>query len=288
MSDQLFVKPGISVLMSVYSKEKPGYLSVALNSLTNQTKAADQVVLVCDGPLTPELDDVIKEYAFILPISLLRLPKNVGLSHALNAGLALCKFEWVARFDSDDVCEPFRFERQMEFISHHPKIDVFGGNILEFSNDPNDPHAVRAVPNAHEKIVSTAKFKNPLNHVTVFFKNSIVSAHGGYPHHFQNEDYALWIELITKGYQFGNMNESLVRVRGGSEMVSRRGGLAYLKAEIKMQSILRESGFISGGNFLFNICTRFVIRLCPHYMRQFMYKYFLRSKPNIEVCIKIQ
>lgn len=280
MTYQPIVKSGISVLMSVYSKEKPIFFSEALSSLAKQTRVADQVVLVCDGPLTSELDEVIEEYTSILPISLLRLPKNVGLSYALNAGLSLCEFEWVARFDSDDICEPFRFERQMDFIALNPGVAVFGSSILEFTIDPISPHAIRRVPTFHEKIAHTARFKNPLNHVSVFFNNTIVNAHGGYPHYFLNEDYGLWTELIMKGYKFGNIDESLVRVRSGSDMIARRGGWAYLMTEVKMQSILRQNRFIGSDIFLFNVVTRFIVRLCPNTLRQKFYKTFLRTRPN--------
>jgi glycosyltransferase involved in cell wall biosynthesis len=279
MTSPLVIKSGISVLMSVYSKEKPAYFSSALVSLMRQTRPADQIVLVCDGLLTPELDAVIQKHAHALPLTLVRLKQNVGLSHALNAGLPACEREWIARFDSDDVCESFRFERQLEFISLHPEIDVFGGNILEFSTDDSLPNSMRVVRQSHEEIVDAARFKNPMNHVTVFFKNSVISSVGGYPHDVQNEDYALWVKLISGGYRFGNMPESLVRVRGGAEMVSRRGGWAYLMAEVKLQSNFRRHGFIGTSVFLWNISTRVVIRLCPHFVRQFFYKNFLRVRP---------
>lgn len=268
------------MLMAVYSKEKPAYFSDALDSLVRQTRPAEQIVLVCDGPLSAELDTVIQKYAPALPLTLVRLPQNVGLSHALNAGLPVCEREWIARFDSDDVCEPFRFERQLEFSGLNPEIDVFGGNIIEFSTDDSIPDSVRVVRQAHAEIMDAARFKNPLNHVTVFFRNSVISAVGGYPHDVQNEDYALWVDLMAAGYRFGNMPDSLVRVRGGAEMVSRRGGWAYLMAEVKLQSNFRRQGFIGTGVFISNIAARVAIRLCPHFVRQFLYKNFLRAGPT--------
>lgn len=272
------IKSGISVLMSVYSKEKPAHLSAALDSLSLQTRPAEQIVLVCDGPLTADLDAVILKHASALPLTLVRLKQNVGLSHALNAGLPVCEREWIARFDSDDVCEPFRFERQLEFIELNPQVDVFGSNILEFSTDGSQPDSVRVVRRTHAEIVDAARFKNPLNHVTAVFRNSVISSVGGYPHDVLNEDYALWVKLICRGYQFANMPESLVRVRSGAEMVSRRGGWAYLMAEVKLHSNFRRHGFIGTGVFLWNILVRVLIRLCPHFVRQFMYKNFLRVR----------
>ena len=52
-----------SVLISVYCKEKAEYLSAAINSIWYQTVPTDDFVLVCDGPLSPELDAVVEENA---------------------------------------------------------------------------------------------------------------------------------------------------------------------------------------------------------------------------------
>ena len=52
-----------SVLMSLYIKEKPEYLRQAIESVLNQTAAPDEIVIVKDGRVTPEMDAVIKEYS---------------------------------------------------------------------------------------------------------------------------------------------------------------------------------------------------------------------------------
>ena len=51
-----------SVLMSVYCREQPENLRLAVESMLGQTVAPSEFVLVCDGPLTQELDGVIDEF----------------------------------------------------------------------------------------------------------------------------------------------------------------------------------------------------------------------------------
>ena len=51
-----------SVLMSLYKKENPNYLRLALDSIINQTIKPNEIVLVEDGPLTDKLYKVIDEY----------------------------------------------------------------------------------------------------------------------------------------------------------------------------------------------------------------------------------
>ena len=50
-----------SVLLSVYYKESPDFLDSAVDSMFQQTLFPDEFVLICDGPLTDELNAVIKE-----------------------------------------------------------------------------------------------------------------------------------------------------------------------------------------------------------------------------------
>ena len=45
-----------SVLMSIYYKEDSTYFKQSLESILSQTVRTDDLVLVCDGPLTPDLD----------------------------------------------------------------------------------------------------------------------------------------------------------------------------------------------------------------------------------------
>ena len=51
-----------SVLMSLYSKERPDCLRLSFDSVFNQTLKPSEVILVEDGPLTEELYSVLDEY----------------------------------------------------------------------------------------------------------------------------------------------------------------------------------------------------------------------------------
>ena len=99
-----------SVLISVYAKEKPEYLRTALDSMLKHSAPPSQVVLVCDGPLTPELDGVIGSYGSLLDV--VRLPENKGPGNARAEGLKRCRCELVAGMDSDDISVPDRCEKQ--------------------------------------------------------------------------------------------------------------------------------------------------------------------------------
>src|SRR5690606_40315887 len=93
--------------------ERPEFLRIALESLAGQTLKADEVVLVEDGPIPDTLLAVIESFRETLSIVSVKLPSNVGLAAALNAGLAHCSHELVARMDSDEISLPQRFEKQI-------------------------------------------------------------------------------------------------------------------------------------------------------------------------------
>ena len=140
-----------SVLMSVYKKEKAEYFEQAIESIQAQTLPTNDFVLICDGPLTLELDTVIKtkrqEMGNVLTV--IRLPENKGLGNALRIGLKHCKNELVARMDSDDICAPDRMEKQIAYLKEHPDVDVLGGNIEEFIGEQNNVVGIRDVPVEH-------------------------------------------------------------------------------------------------------------------------------------------
>lgn len=128
-----------SVLMSVYHKEKPEYLKQAIESIQAQTLQTDDFVLVCDGPLNPELDAVIaaKQQEMGGTLNVVRLAKNGGLGNALNQGIKHCKNELVARMDSDDIAYPDRCEKQLNMFNTHPEVSICSGVVEEFTADPN-------------------------------------------------------------------------------------------------------------------------------------------------------
>ena len=179
-----------SVLMSVYYKEKPEYIRMAMDSIWKQTSKTNDYVLVCDGPLTAGLDAVIKEMeAEHLELNVIRLEKNSGLGNALNIGIEYCKNELIARMDSDDISRPDRCERQLKILAENPEVDIVSGTVEEFSKSAEEIKASRVLPEKHDDIVKFAKRRNPFNHPCVMYRKSAVEAAGGYQDFYLLEDY---------------------------------------------------------------------------------------------------
>lgn len=266
--------------MSVYYKENPEFLDKALCSLVNQSLMPSEITLVKDGKLTDELEEVISQYCLKYSdlFKIIPLKENVGLGKALNAGLLHCTNEIVARMDSDDICDKKRFEKQLNFITKNIDIDIVGSWITEFSKEESNIIGKRKVPENNDKIRKKFKYKNSLNHVTVIFKKSKVIAAGNYMDQPYFEDYYLWIRMLMKGCRFYNLQESLVLVRAGEDMIGRRHGMEYAKKEFNNFLMLYKINFINKKELLKLLIIRLPLRLFPKRIILFVYNKVLRSR----------
>lgn len=269
-----------SVLMSVYQKENAEYLRTAMNSIWNQTIPTDDFILVCDGPLNEELDAVIEKMEKEHPDTLyvVRLEKNGGLGNALNEGIKHCIHELVARMDSDDISRPDRCERQLKVFQEHPNVSVVSGIVEEFTTSTDQIEARRVPPETQDEIVQFAKKRNPFNHPCVMYKKSAVEAAGGYQDFYLLEDYYLWIRMLQNGSNGYNLQEPLLWMRAGSGMYRRRAGWKYAKSQKALFKYMKNSGFISGSQYVKSLAVRGASSIAPNWVRESVFKTVLRAK----------
>jgi glycosyltransferase involved in cell wall biosynthesis len=271
-----------SVLMSCYKNDSSEFLHAALLSILQQSVRPAELVLVKDGHLNPDLDYVIEEFEArfsdtAVNFILLPLPANEGLGKALQAGLLVCTEEYIVRMDADDISRSARLQRLSDIITRNPEVDIFGSQIEEFFESPNDLGRFRNVPLEHDDIVRHGVWRNPMNHVTVCFKRSVVLEAGGYEPMLWFEDWFLWLKLIRKNIKFKNVYEVHVDVRVSS-FAERRTGVGYLAVEFRFckAAVLRNYWtLLSGIKFL---VPRIFLRLLPAKLLMLVYSKILRTK----------
>ena len=261
-----------SVLLSVYDKETAEHLDQALESLSKQTVLADEIVLIIDGKIHEELNSVIEKWRLYLPIATFFLPRNVGLGNALNIGLEKSKYDFIARMDSDDICLPDRFEKQISYFESHPDIDLLGGAIAEFEYNPGDINQIRFSCSKHSDIKKYSIKRNPFNHMSMMFKKSVITQAGGYQHHLYMEDYNLWLRCISNGALCHNLNDVLVMARVGSGMLLRRKGIAYIKSELILAKLKLQVFPEAKMKILIVSFSRVLTRLLPIKILTLIYK----------------
>ena len=272
-------KQKISVLMSVYIKENPTFLKDAIESVQNQTLKPSELVLVEDGPLTPELYQVLDQVEAQSEIPVKRCPfeQNQGLGLALRQGVLQCQYDIIARMDTDDIAVPDRFEKQVQLMEKD-KLDLLGGHIAEFIDNPDEIVSYRRVPTQHADIVVYQRMRSAFNHMTVMFKKDMVLKAGNYEDGLYMEDDLLWLNMIAAGAKTGNLDQILCKVRVGAGMFERRGGLRYLKLYRQARRRMLERGQISYMEYAKSIAIQAIVALCPGFVRQFIFVKLLRKR----------
>ncbi len=270
----------LTVAMSVYKNDNPQDFKTAVHSIYDkQTVRPSEIILVEDGPISVELSAAVQEIRKEIPImKIVPFEINRGHAAARQGGLEAATNELVAIMDADDIAEPFRFEKQLQYMETHPEITVTGSIINEFIGTTDNVVGSRIVPENDADIKDYLKSRCPMNLQTVMYRKSKVMEVGGFIDWFCEEDYYLWIRLAQAGHKFHNHQESFVNVRVGEEMYQRRGGWRYFKSEAGIQKLMLENGLISWPRYMYNVMLRFAIQVAmPNGLRGWVFRTFARK-----------
>jgi glycosyltransferase involved in cell wall biosynthesis len=149
-----------------------------------------------------------KRFRYIHP------PMRLGLAASLNIGIESAKGKFIARFDSDDICNFDRLALQVEFLDLNPEVGIVGG-ALDIINNECVLTARRVYPLEHSEIEKRFIFSNSIAHPTVMFRKSVLSISGGaYDPSFKySEDLDFWLRLLNCKIQFANLAKPLIKYR---------------------------------------------------------------------------
>jgi len=278
MSRESKTKAKLSVLMSIYSKDRPEYLGGAIESIISQTRLPDEIVVVKDGPLTDELSHIIKRWQKEHPglFKVVSLSENCGLGIALQEGLKACSYDIVARMDADDISCPDRFEKQLRFLQENRDVAVVSSWMACFEEDPDNIAFIREMPQKHDDIGEIARYRNPVCGAPSMFRRSEVEAVGGYTDRKRNQDYHLWARMLLNGSMITCIPEPLYKVRCNGDFLKRRTSLQHTISMIKLQNEFLKMGFISFPRYILNIIVRITTYVLPIAMTRFVRTRLLR------------
>lgn len=267
-----------SVAMCVYGKDNAEHFKLAVDSVLNQSAKPDEIVIVVDGPIPKELQEVVSIYEQNPIFKIVRLKENQGHGIARRTSLSHCTYDIVALMDADDVCVPQRFEKQLKFLQNNNDVDIVGGNIAEFINTVDNVVGYRNVPCEDKDIKLYMKKRCPMNQMTVMFRKKSVDLVGGYLDWYCEEDYYLWLRMHLAGMCFANIDEIFVNVRVGKEMYQRRGGIKYFKSEARLQKYMLNKKIINFPTYISNVTKRLIVQvLLPNRLRGWVFKKIART-----------
>jgi len=269
-----------SVLISLYAKERPDYLNQALKSIWNdQNVKPNEIVLVKDGPLTSSLEKVIEDFSKTCNVlNIISLNNNMGLSKVLNIGLTHCKFDYVARMDTDDICRNDRFEKQLLFLKNNPDVDIVGSFTKKIDETGKELNTMK-VPISNkdiQKLIWTCPFIHP----SVMFKKKKILSVGSYNPNSgpRQDDYDLWFRCAAAGLKCSNIPENLLYYRFFADNIK--------KNNIKVGYYRFKVGF--KGNMMINakpiaylgILVPFIRSLAPYPLNIWLYKFLNKFNPR--------
>lgn len=270
-----------SVLITVYQNDNPSHFEESIKSLWTQEVTPDEIILIQDGPLKPDLERKIADIKKQSPCRLIHkiLKKNIGLSKALNYGLAFCSNNLIMRQDSDDISLPNRSSLQLEVFKQDSSIDLLSSSYDQYDFSMEAKVSDRKLPLDFASIKKFSRSRTPINHACLMFKKDIIMEIGGYPliDGFA-EDWWLSLRAIKNNKKIINLPDSLVKVRGGKDFFQRRSGIRYMLSEIKNQLAMLREGLISTTDAITNILIRTPIRMFPKEFLEFVYKNIIRKK----------
>ena len=271
-----------SVLMSVYYKENPEFLRIAIQSMLAQTIIPEEFILVKDGPLTSELEAEIKKFELNNPglFTFITNETNLGLGPALRKGVEASKNEIIIRMDSDDYSVPFRCEKLLNIFNLDKELGMVGSYEVEFANDIHNIVAIHKVPETNDEIEHFMRRRCAILHPTVAFKKSEVIRAGNYQQTSEYpiyEDYDLFSRMVFETHvKCYNIQDNLYYIRTSEDFYKRRGGIEYAKTILRFKWHLHKRRHMSLGDFLVSGLGQAFVCVIPNKLRKLYYMKFLR------------
>lgn len=196
----------ISVLMPAYNCGK--YIRQSINSILRQSFKDFEFIIIDDGSTdnTEEIVSGISDSRIVY-----KRTEHKGTSAAMNYGISICRNEWIARIDADDLNTAVRLEKEIAFLNENPETDILSSWSVYFK-DPAKILFLLKEPVDHDDIHTYLNLHNPVNQSAMMFKKSIFAEHRFDETLDCNEDYGLMYRLRDK-VRFALVPEFLVYTR---------------------------------------------------------------------------
>lgn len=221
----------VSVIMTNYNTQEK-YLREAIESVLGQTYSDFEFIIVDDGS-TDDSVSIIESYDD-KRIRLIRNAQNIGLTKSLNIAMKECKGEFIARMDSDDVCMPQRFEKQVEFLRKNQDVIVCGTgarHVGDWQKHNSNEKVYRYIPKKEEHRIYLlfGNFPNII-HSTAMFNHEKLKKYGiTYNENYVcAQDFRMWVSC-SEYENCANIEDYLL------EITVREGTISTAKKEIQEQ-----------------------------------------------------
>lgn len=237
----------ISVVTSVYNAER--YIGDTIQSVINQTYK-DWEYIIIDDCSTDKSSEIIQRYADSdSRIVFIKNEENCGQCANLNKGISTARGEYIARLDHDDLCDPMRFEKQLEYMESNRDVEIVGCCMKELKKGKLRMYDSDMKIESREEARFYALFGSPMAHSSFFIRKSAMTGNDVWYGEFDYaEDYALICDVLSIGNIF-KLNEALITYRTFPEQTTQTVGRRKKTDEgIRIREIyLKNTGYKDSG-----------------------------------------
>lgn len=232
--------PIIDVVIPVFNGARTVESAVA--SIQAQTLRDIRIIVVNDGSTDATQAIMERLAAADDRIVLLNRP-NGGIVDALNAGLAACTADLIARHDADDLALPDRFERQSDWLRDHPACCAVSGAVIHIDEAGRELGSQSAPMSPDLADPTSYPQQEPyLIHPFLMMRRAAVEAVGGYRYVFHSEDTDLYWRLQEMG-QLTNLSQlfGYYRIHGQSvtSVSTLNGRISAMSSQLAGLSAMR-------------------------------------------------
>ena len=213
------------------------YLDEAVQSVLAQTMSDLELVIVDDGS-TDETPEFLRALGDDRVVVVHR--ENGGTAAAANQGLALCRGEFIARMDADDVCVPHRLARQLEFFERHPDVGVLGSFTRSLGESRIG--GIVHLPTEHGVIrQALLDGRHAMSHPSLLIRAEVLRSVGGYWPYRLVDDWDMMLR-VSEVTTVANLPEPLLHYRvhrgslNGSGMQRMRFSIDFARARAEARA----------------------------------------------------
>lgn len=238
--------PPISVYMPAFNVAP--YVRQAVTSVLEQTLGDYEFVIIDDGSTDGTREILLELAEKDRRIRLFSRP-NIGVSATANQAIALCRGEFLARMDGDDIALPMRLEQQLHYMRLNKPCVALGAGVLLIDDAGLPLYPMPDLQQGHERIdAALLRAGWPILQTVCMFRRDAVMAAGGYRTHLSlHEDHDMFLRLAERG-RLENLPQTLQWYRQRfssltfSEAASSRQVLEGILHEARQRRGLDEQG----------------------------------------------
>ena len=256
--------PLVSILMPIGTINK--YLDKTLCSISSQTYKNFELIVACDYSIYNDLIKIISKYKFKSYIYPLHLS---GISFARNVTINSSNGDFLAPWDSDDISDENRLQKQVEYLLQNPDCGIVGTRVeLIDENNKIINNQKFKFFQSNKQIRDALKYRQPLFHSSMVFRRKILFKAKGYLYGHTSEDHELFIRIARdETVLFHNLNNVCTYYRRHADQLS---DFSNLKKHFREVTGFMFSEFLRTGSLYYIIgifANLPIFRRIRHFLR---------------------